>query len=104
MDCLRWQSSQRQDAHGDVSSPRHLRVDAGDVVARARRGEKRRARIPGAADLLRRFNWVVKSNPELFQECQDVIPLVCLQEEPSSQGRCQTVSERNERQAGGGGR
>lgn len=48
----------------------------------------------GPADLLLCFNWVVKSNIELFQECQNVIPPVCLQEEPSLQGHRQILSER----------
>lgn len=52
----------------------------------------------GPADLLLDFNWVVKSNPELFQECQNVIPPACLQEELSSQGHGEIESE------GGGGK
>lgn len=36
--------------------------------------KKNKEVFPGPADLLLDFNWVVKSNPELFQECQNVIP------------------------------
>lgn len=56
--------------------------------------KKNKEQFLGPADLLLYFNWVVKSNLQLFQECQNVIPPVCLQEEPSSQGHCQIVSER----------
>lgn len=37
----------------------------------------------GPADLLLDFNWVVKSNPELFQECQNVIPWLVYRRSPA---------------------
>jgi len=41
---------------------------------RKKEEKKKKEMFFGPVDLLLNFNWVVKSNPELFQECQNVIP------------------------------
>lgn len=41
---------------------------------KTKRREKDKEVLLGLLDLVVDFNWVVNSNPELFQECSNVIP------------------------------
>lgn len=47
------------------------------------KGKKNGEVLLGPADLQLDFNWVVKSNPELFQECQNVIPWLVYRRSPA---------------------